>query len=47
MVRDAATGECLAILTGGERIMHTTAPSLDLVFSDGVKGHTLRMMQPD
>ncbi|WP_306601986.1 putative Ig domain-containing protein [Geothrix sp. 21YS21S-2] len=47
MVRDTATGEVVAILEGGQRTFQTSAASLDLVFSDGVKGHTTRMRQVD
>jgi len=47
MVRDTGTGEVVAILEGGQRTFQTSATSLDLVFSDGVKGHTTRMKQVD
>ncbi|BDU71710.1 putative Ig domain-containing protein [Mesoterricola silvestris] len=45
MVRDGGTGEVIAILQGGQQTFRTTARSLDLVWSDGVKGHTTRMTQ--
>ena len=47
MVRDTASGQVVAILEGGQRTFRTSATSLDLVFSDGVKGHTTRMKQLD
>jgi len=47
MVRDTATGDVVAILEGGRQTFQTSATSLDLVFSDGVKGHTTRMKQVD
>ncbi len=47
MVRDNATGEVVAILEGGQRTFRSASTSLDLVFSDGVKGHTTRMKEVD
>jgi len=47
LVRDASTGEVIAVLAGGDRTIRTQAPALDLVFSDGVKGHTTRVKQVD
>ncbi len=47
MVRDNATGKVVAILEGGQRTFRSASTSLDLVFSDGVKGHTMRMKEVD
>jgi len=47
LVRDASTGEVIAVLAGGERTIRTQAATLDLVFSDGIKGHTTHLKQVD
>ncbi|WP_306601987.1 putative Ig domain-containing protein [Geothrix sp. 21YS21S-2] len=47
LVRDASTGEVIAVLAGGERTIRTQAAALDLVFSDGIKGHTTHLKQVD
>ena len=43
MVRDADTGEVVAILKEGRQIIPSGAHRFDLVFSDGVRGHTQRV----
>lgn len=47
LVRDGATGEVIAVLSGGERTFQSKGATLDLVFSDGVKGHTVHMKRMD
>jgi hypothetical protein len=46
MVRDADTGEVLAILSGGQQNFTTRATRFDLVLSDGVSGRTHRLATP-
>ncbi len=43
LVRDAATGEILSFARGGQTVLWTAAPALDLVFSDGVRGPAVRV----
>lgn len=47
LVRDASTGEVIAVLGGGEGTIRTRAAALDLVVSDGMKGHTTHIKQVD
>jgi hypothetical protein len=47
MVRDPQSGEVLAILSGGRQTLTTQARQVDLVFSDGVTGHTLHKVASD
>jgi uncharacterized repeat protein (TIGR01451 family) len=47
MVRDPQSGEVLAILTGGQQAITTQTKTFDLVFSDGVTGHTVRKVLAD
>jgi hypothetical protein len=47
LVRDATTREVIAVLTGGDRTLRTTATALDLVLSDGVQAHTVRVKELD
>ncbi|MBK9796936.1 MAG: hypothetical protein IPP58_10650 [Holophagaceae bacterium] len=43
LVRDAGTGEVIAILGGGSQALETKARRFDLVLSDGVRGSTHRV----
>jgi hypothetical protein len=43
LVRDADTGEVVAILSGGRQILPSSAKRLDVVLSDGVRGRTERL----
>ncbi|NWJ40706.1 MAG: hypothetical protein HXX12_07020 [Geothrix sp.] len=43
LVRDADTGEVIAILSGGRQIIPATGKRFDLVLSDGVVSHTHRL----
>jgi hypothetical protein len=43
MVRDADTGEVIAILSGGQQTISAKAKHVDLVLSDGVTGATHRL----
>ncbi len=42
MVRDADSGEVVAILSGGKQTITNSSKRFELVFSDGVQGYTLR-----
>ncbi|WP_306590314.1 IPT/TIG domain-containing protein [Geothrix sp. 21YS21S-4] len=43
LVRDADTGEVIAILSGGRQVLPSAAKRLDVVLSDGVRGRTQRL----
>jgi hypothetical protein len=43
LIRDARTGEVLAIGSGGKAEVETEARDLDVVFSDGVRSHAQRL----
>jgi hypothetical protein len=47
MIRDADSGEVIAILGGGVQTLQTKAKRLDLVLSDGVSGRTRHLEIPD
>ncbi len=43
LVRDAATGEILSILRGGEAVLQSSAQNIELTISDGVSSHRSRV----
>lgn len=47
MVRDADTGEVLAILSGGRETIKATGKRFDLILSDGVASRTHRLETPN
>ncbi len=47
MVRDAVTGEVVAILSGGQQPFTTRAKRFDVVLSDGVRGRTHHLETPN
>ena len=47
LVRDSNSGEVIAILAGGSRVIQTTSQRFDLVMSDGVRGPTHHLQTPD
>jgi len=47
LVRDADSGEVVAILSGGRQTFATGAKQFDLVFSRGTGGRTLRLKTPE
>jgi hypothetical protein len=47
LVRDADTGEVIAILTGGRQTFATRAQRFDLALSDGAAGRVLQVKVPD
>ena len=46
LIRDADTGEVIAILGGGSQALITTAKRIEVVLSDGVSGPTHRLETP-
>src|SRR5512133_106051 len=47
LVRDADSGEVIAILTGGRQTFTTRAKRFDLALSDGVAGRTHHLQVPE
>ena len=47
LIRDADSGEVIAILSGGTQTLQTRAQRFDLVLSDGVSGQTHHLEIPD
>ena len=47
MVRDAVSGEVVAILSGGQQPFTTRAKRFDVVLSDGVTGRTHHLETPN
>ena len=47
MVRDADTGEVIAILAGGRQTLPATGKRFDLILSDGVASRTNRLELPN
>ncbi|HJV38253.1 MAG TPA: IPT/TIG domain-containing protein [Geothrix sp.] len=47
LVRDADSGEVVAILSGGRQTFATRSKRFDLVLSDGVAGRTLHLKAPE
>ncbi|MBV9772936.1 MAG: hypothetical protein JO040_03260 [Gemmatimonadetes bacterium] len=46
MVRDPRTGEVLSFVNGGDATVNTSAPEVEVVFSDGVRSTAKRMRVP-